>query len=169
MARFWAFGVPNVRKPCMEEVYESNPSTRHLLCDLGNRDLRLRVFQQECTIKRALPLQHECIAQRGIGPFAMNIKRGFFRLWIGVSLCWIIGLSWYLRNDLHFEGPWTLSSPPLDCLRDPTRPQCATAATEAQSWVERSHAAVIIFVPPLGLFIFGSCVVWIIQGFIPKS
>jgi hypothetical protein len=99
----------------------------------------------------------------------MNIKRGFFRLWIGVSLCWIIGLGWYLRNDLHLEGPWTLSSPPPDCSKESPELKCAIGATEAQSWVERSHAAVIIFVPPLGLFIFGSCVVWIIQGFIPKS
>jgi hypothetical protein len=112
----------------------------------------------------------------------MNVKRGFFRLWIGVSLCWIIGLGWYLRNDLHIEGPWKLSNPPLDCAKElPTenaRPstkltdkqlECATAAMQAQSWVERSNAAVIIFVPPLGLFIFGSCVVWIIQGLIPKS
>jgi hypothetical protein len=28
---------------------------------------------------------------------------------------------------------------------------------------------VIIFVPPLGLFILGSCVVWIIQGFTGDS
>jgi hypothetical protein len=109
----------------------------------------------------------------------MNLKRGFFRLWIGVSLCWIIGLGWYLRNDLHFDGPWTLSNPPLDCLKElPTGPlpkftdkelKCAVAAMEAQSWAERSNAAVIIFVPPLGLFILGSCVVWIIQGFTGDS
>lgn len=112
----------------------------------------------------------------------MNVKRGFFRLWIGVSLCWIIGLGWYLRNDLHFEGPWTLSSPPLDCPKElpteSTRPltkltdkelECAIAVMEAQSWEERARATAIIFVPPLGLFIFGSCVVWIIQGLSPKS
>jgi hypothetical protein len=112
----------------------------------------------------------------------MNVKHGFFRLWIGVSLCWIIGLGLYLRNDLHFEGPWTLSSPPLDCPKERptegTRPltkltekelECAIAAMAAQSWVERANATVIIFVPPLVLFIFGSCVVWIIQGFSPKS
>lgn len=112
----------------------------------------------------------------------MNIMRAFFRLWIGVSLCWIIGLSWYLRNDLHFEGPWTLSNPPLACPKvlptGNTRPltkltdeelKCAIAAMEAQSWSERANAAVTIFVPALGLFIFGSCVVWIIQGLNPKS
>jgi hypothetical protein len=83
----------------------------------------------------------------------MNVKRGFFRLWIGVSLCWIIGLGWYLRNDLHFEGPWTLSSPPLDCPKElpteNTRPltkltdkelECAIAVMEAQSWEERARA-----------------------------
>jgi hypothetical protein len=113
---------------------------------------------------------------------SMNVKRGFFRLWIGVSLCWIIGLGWYLRNDLHSEGPWTLGNPPFDCPKElpteNTRPltkltdkelECAIAAMEAQSWAERANAAVIIFVPPLGLFIFGSCIVWIIQGLDPKS
>ena|SRR6266566_4594841 len=82
----------------------------------------------------------------------MNVKRGFFRLWIGVSLCWIIGLGWYLRNDLHFDGPWTLSSPPLDCPKElpteNTRPltkltdkelECAIAVMEAQSWEERAR------------------------------
>jgi hypothetical protein len=42
-------------------IYASNPSNRHLLCDLGSRDLRLHLLQQERTIKRALPSQLRAI------------------------------------------------------------------------------------------------------------
>ena len=35
-----------------------------------------------------------------------NLSRGFFRLWLVLSICWIAGTSWFLRDQLHFSGPW---------------------------------------------------------------
>lgn len=44
-----------------------------------------------------------------------NLRRGFFRLWLVLSLCWIAGASWFLRDQLYFgytwEMPWRLIAP----------------------------------------------------------
>jgi hypothetical protein len=109
----------------------------------------------------------------------MNLKRGFLRFWIGISLCWIAGLGWLLHDDLKFGGPWTLSSRPPDCPKEYSNGPlqtwtdkellCRIAEAEAEDWAARLNAAEIIFIPPLGLFVFGCFVLWVARGFRPKS
>jgi hypothetical protein len=145
-----------------------------------------------------------------------NLRRGFFRLWFVLSLCWVVGAGWFLRDQLAFNGPWgvpwRLIAPQFVVLADDElkklsfqqlekynaqrnaatarglycpsgtpsdgRPldkwteeelHCKFAELLADEWRERLNAAEIAFGPPLGLFIFGCLIEWIIRGFTPHS
>jgi hypothetical protein len=105
----------------------------------------------------------------------MNIRRGFFRLWICISVCWILASGWVLRDDLYFGEPWTMTRSDCPSDIDKTRPLSEWTDQEIECvlsthyWANRWEAAKTVFLPPLGLLVLGGLIGWIIQGFRPKS
>ena len=76
----------------------------------------------------------------------MNWKRGLARLWIAVSLLWIISLSIYSLSD-HIPGLAALQQ------RQPTILECVA----------------FVIGPPIALFVLGFAVRWIIAGLRQKN
>ncbi|HEY6254222.1 MAG TPA: hypothetical protein VIY51_00340 [Xanthobacteraceae bacterium] len=113
----------------------------------------------------------------------MNTKRGFFRLWIVMSVCWIAGSGWVLRDDLAVTSGWAMSQKPaFDCPQpsaaELARPlsewtdsllHCQIAEVQGMIWAKRFDAAKIVFLPSLGLLVFGCLTAWAISGFTPQS
>jgi hypothetical protein len=86
----------------------------------------------------------------------MNFRRGFFRLWIVLTVLWIVGMSW-AKWDTLLGRPWTFDWP-----------------QGGESWkppliVPRGRAVMLITLPPLGLLGFGCALFWVAYGFRRKN
>jgi hypothetical protein len=84
----------------------------------------------------------------------MNFRRGFFRLWIVLTVLWIAG-SLLAEWDALLGRPWTLDWP-----------QRGESAPVIPS---RIRAVMFITLPPLGLLGFGYAVSWVAYGFHKKD
>jgi hypothetical protein len=84
----------------------------------------------------------------------MNWKRGLLRLWIAVSLLWLIHPTYVLINQ----------------LRDLAATEGSTIPYPADYWPQSRADAFLQFVataigPPISLLVLGLAATWIIAGF----
>jgi hypothetical protein len=84
----------------------------------------------------------------------MNLRRGFFRLWIVATILWIAVVTWILWD--RFFDPWE------------DFPATAPSVQETLKY-ERLHAAALIVMPPISLFVFGLVGLWVVRGFSRRS
>ena len=125
---------------------------------------------------------------------ALRIARGFFRLWIVLSVLWIGGvgvvtwLTWPLdicvtppggphfcdKNDVVGVGP--NFDPPIKETNPPPpgfvidKPQFDPSQPYRLPHDEERHAAIrlailLAFVPPALILVFGSALIWAVRGF----
>jgi hypothetical protein len=80
----------------------------------------------------------------------MNLRRGFFRLWIAVAVLWVIAATWILWD--HVFDPWAAF------------PVVLPSDREALNY-QRLYAVALIVVPPIALFGFGLVCFWVVRGF----
>jgi hypothetical protein len=97
----------------------------------------------------------------------MNLRRGFFRLWLVISILWIGAATWFLW-DVVFD-PWADFLP----IKNGTVGD-ETALPDAP-WViaataGRRYALTLIFIPPIALLGLGLVSLWVARGFaLPQS
>jgi hypothetical protein len=75
------------------------------------------------------------------------------------------------RNAATTKGLYCPTGMPLDdhLLKSAEELDCRIGELTAEIWQDRLNAAKMVFGPPLGLFIFGYLIGWIIRGFAPRS
>ena len=124
---------------------------------------------------------------------AMTIDRGLLRLWVVLSICWVlvIGASTWSRlrvdalvpvPDFAAEGTYDADvfkpvdpeevgwgvSIPSDCLSDDPRTPPRKCYLEDHS-KERARqiktGAVLAFAPPIGVLVLGLAFAWVVRGF----
>jgi hypothetical protein len=84
----------------------------------------------------------------------MNYSRGFWRLWIIMSVCWISRQAWIL-----FPGLWSI-------YKDP-RASFLAIHPDGLVLDERLYAAAWMLLPPLLLLLLGIAAAWVASGFKP--
>jgi hypothetical protein len=108
----------------------------------------------------------------------MNLTRGFFRLWLVISLLWIAGSGWILRDNLRSDcsdvsgphkPPTEMSDHELVCALASLPPPPAGFVLDQDpaiaGWNLRVRAAEWIALPPLGLLLLGCAIIWVGRGF----
>ena len=82
----------------------------------------------------------------------MNLRRGFFCLWIAASLIWVAGVAWVLKAELtldcrHFRNVEAI----FYCVRNP-----AILEAKVGAWM---------LIPPLAVLALGF---WVMRGFLAR-
>lgn len=116
----------------------------------------------------------------------MNWRKGLFRLWLVLSLCWFVGTALFTYDDLCAiyslaeaerlsrwieNGGWfheVLGEPGIyvsPALPPSLPPACFPAGDLRVAWLTRLEAFKIIGGPPLALLTIGMAVAWIAWGF----
>lgn len=76
----------------------------------------------------------------------MNLKRGFFRLWVTAAALWIAAATWIAWDDLLGQ-PWTISW------------------GSAEPTTHSLSAAALIVLPPIAVLFLGYMSTWVARGF----
>lgn len=107
----------------------------------------------------------------------MNWRRGFFRAWLVLSLCWIAGWGYYFQSSLCAVYSQAARAESAKELADGLKPGvmftlhprldpvCFPTGDTRPDWYIRLEALKKIAVPPLGLLIVGAAIGWILGGF----
>jgi hypothetical protein len=124
---------------------------------------------------------------------AMTVGQGLLRLWVVLSICWVlvIGASTWSRlrvdalvpvPDFAAEGTYDADvfkpvdpeevgwgvSIPFDCLSDDPRtpPRKCYLEDHSKERVEQiKTGAVLAFAPPIGVLVLGLAFAWVVRGF----
>jgi hypothetical protein len=104
----------------------------------------------------------------------MNVRwgRGFFRIWLVLSVLWIAGAVWVETRPL---SPGLLPTPQAECEAAEARsgvktPDCVAAmefvfdAARRQQKTDAEKMAWVL-VPPVLLLLAGAAVAWAVRGF----
>lgn len=98
---------------------------------------------------------------------SINVGKGLFRLWVVLTVCWIMPLTWVKWNDLDWNNRYDL--PPLPCPDLPSPLQgCELWQLEHKGKSRSEHrfdAAQMIILPPTLLLLLGLAGVWVLRGF----
>src|SRR5262245_39046965 len=108
----------------------------------------------------------------------MNWRRGLLRLWLVLSLCWIVGvgaLAWergpVASRDRAlaacFEAKKAQGVNVFDCLNEVTARNDPLTSADIPS-VIREYAAYVLL-PPLIAFVLGLLGAWVVAGFARKG
>jgi hypothetical protein len=84
-------------------------------------------------------IPHRASANDRREPPALNWRRGLFRVWLLLSVGWIMGWTIYLMMD-GIQGGFSTRG----------------------DWIA---IPILLFAPPVALWIFGSAAVWALRGF----
>ena len=94
---------------------------------------------------------------------SMRVRQGLFRLWLVLSVIWIVVATWLFWDDL------TGKLLPEEVAAQAAFPEGYTPGTILESIHERfRHALELVFLPPLGLLALGCAGLWVVRGFQPK-
>jgi hypothetical protein len=94
----------------------------------------------------------------------MRIRRGFFRLWLVLSVIWIAGGAWLLWDDL--TGKLRPEELAAQATFNPPIPEGYILALILENVHERCRRALqLVLLPPLGLLALGGAGFWIVRGF----
>jgi hypothetical protein len=85
-------------------------------------------------------IPHRASANEKREPAALNWRRGLLRVWLLLSVGWIMGWTIYLIMDGMQGGLSTRGD-----------------------WIA---VPIMLFAPPIALWIFGSAAIWALRGFI---
>jgi hypothetical protein len=97
---------------------------------------------------------------------AIRIARGLFRLWIVLSVLWIVGVAVIARMNLPQEWPRTLVSVTPKPVFDPSKPyEVVPDSSDFERREAIKNTVGIALIPPTLLLIFGSALGWAIRGF----
>jgi hypothetical protein len=110
-----------------------------------------------------------------------RIARGLFRLWLVLSIAWIVGVggvTWSWKPPFDPSQPFevvssskrVLSDAEFQALGAPESPkfnpqEFAAFKLSAQRWETIQTAAEVALIPPTLLLILGSALGWAIRGF----
>ena len=89
---------------------------------------------------RNFGVPHQASADEQREPVTLHQRRGLFRVWLLLSIGWILGWAIYLVMD-GMQGGFT------------TRGEWAAIP-------------ITLFAPPLALWIFGAAAIWALRGFV---
>jgi hypothetical protein len=81
---------------------------------------------------------------------------------LGFKETWALSASCQTEGELHNVDSNNMTLEQLEA-------EAVCFAQRDDLWKNRLDAAKIIFVPPLGLFIFGCLILWTVRGFAPQS
>ena len=84
-------------------------------------------------------IPHRASANDRREPPALNWRRGLFRVWLLLSVGWIMGWTIYLMMD-GIQGGFNTRG----------------------DWIS---VPIVLFAPPVALWIFGSAAAWALRGF----
>lgn len=108
----------------------------------------------------------------------MRLMRGFFRLWLVVSLLWIGGvaaMTWLTLPSFCPRHPSVGDVVDATCFTaltaQPFDPDVFLAKFDAQAAVRQQaieRSILIALMPPLGLLVVGSALIWALRGFRPS-
>ena len=101
----------------------------------------------------------------------MNLRRGLVRTWLAASAAWLgyFGWQYFSRCSYGQIHPFEKSPIVLYC---PVKREKGIVLSGAISQFEVWDFAAVgaaFFGPPMGAFIFGLIVVWVVDGFKPNS
>jgi hypothetical protein len=111
---------------------------------------------------------------------SMNWRRGLFRLWLALSLCWLVwaGLSAWQQEQtrqsrdraLHFcfSKQEAAGGNIIDCFGDETIYPPGAPPLDNTATAFGKYAAYALL-PPLIVLAFGLLGTWVISGFGPKD
>jgi hypothetical protein len=109
----------------------------------------------------------------------MNWRRGLLRLWLVLSLGWIVSFGVYLWNDnawissrttACFEARRAEGASPYSCLDPNEFLRRARAPVElADVFAAAKEYAVYAFLPPLIALVLGLLGAWVVSGFARKG
>ena len=100
----------------------------------------------------------------------MNLKRGFFRLWLLLAVLWVGATVWSFYDDL-LERPWTLNwascSAPVESGPFTGFVDCGpnSDGVQVRALSNRWFAIKMIGVPPIATFLLGCALLWVGRGF----
>jgi hypothetical protein len=110
----------------------------------------------------------------------MNWRRGLFRLWLVLSLCWIVAVSVYawkqepwmlsLRVPACFEAKRAAGANPFNCFDVAEGVRLREASVRlADIAAAAKEYAVYAFLPPLIALVLGLSGAWMVSGFARKG
>jgi hypothetical protein len=103
----------------------------------------------------------------------MNWRRGLLRLWLVLSLCWIVALGVFAWE----QAPWKAfrmaaceeaGGNPIDCYdAERARPEAPVGLSDIAAVGKRwgKELAVFALLPPLITLVLGLLGVWVVSGF----
>jgi hypothetical protein len=96
----------------------------------------------------------------------MNWKRGLFRLWLVLSLCWIapmVALVWGDLGSHEITPDYTKWS--AETLAKAERGETLSVSDYPPDWPGRLATGGIIIGPPIAALLLGSALLWAGRGF----
>jgi hypothetical protein len=99
-------------------------------------------------------------------------RRGFFRLWVALSILWIVAATAAAYRDTSIPSLTKGCETLLDFTDEATGQKLSAADVNLCDGVwrdKRLMLAASIFGPPLGLFLFGAVISWIAAGFMKSG
>lgn len=101
----------------------------------------------------------------------MNLRRGLFRIWLAGSLAWLGFISWQYFSRCHYGSshPFEKSPIVLWCPVKREKGLILGGNVHEFGFYDLVAIATAFFGPPVTAFILGLVVLWIVEGFKPKS
>ena len=96
----------------------------------------------------------------------MNWRRGLFRLWLVLSLCWIVLVGVHNWNDLSSrEMTSDLTKWSNEALEKASRGEALSVSDYPPDWPRRLAAGGYIIGPPFAALLLGYVLIWVGRGF----
>ena len=141
---------------------------------------RLWRVQTSANPRQSLPLGESIERRRVFNHMTLRVGRGLFRLWLILSVLWVVGMAFMAWESLdsidqietRATSKWDTSIPrnmfdgaPPDPKEYPAAKAAAskTAAEDRRSLFWRAN--LLTFLPPAFLLALGSTLVWAFRGF----